>query len=756
MKTETLIISKMGCAACSARIEKALRALNGMENANVNIATEKAEVTYDSKITNLSTIKDTIVNLGYGVMESSNPEEEENRKKDEINTLKTKLLIASPFAFLLLYLAMTPMITWVSLPFPSFLAPMQNPLVYSFLQLALTIPVVCAGINFYIAGFKNVIRLKPNMDSLIAIGTSAAIIYSLFNIYGIIKGNHMAVESLYFETAAVIITLILLGKTMESISRGRTGDALKNLMALTPKTAVIIENGNEKEIPIEQIKKGDVIFVKPGMKIPVDGIIINGSSTVDETMLTGESIPIDKEPGHFVFGGTINCSGVFRFKAEKTGSKTVLAQIIKLVEDAQNSKAPIARLADIVSGYFVPAVCLFAFLAGISWYAIASSGLEFALKIFISVLVIACPCALGLATPTAVMAGTGKGAQNGILIKSGQALETAGNIDTIIFDKTGTITEGRLVVTDIVLGNSEWGVGNWKDSMDIHDRFLQLAAAAEKASEHPLGQAIVREAEKRFSSLPEVTGFAAVSGQGIKAVVDDIQILSGNKLFMENNNIAPGKLESIYDKIASERKTPVFIAIHGKIAGVIAVADVIKKSSKDAVLKLRRMGINVMMITGDNRITASSIAKEAGIEHVISEVLPNDKSSEIKKLQANGKKVAMVGDGINDAPALAQADVGIAIGSGTDVAIETADIVLMKSDPADVPAAVKLSRQTIRVIKQNLFWAFGYNVIGIPIAAGALFIFGGPLLNPMFAAAAMSLSSVSVLLNALRLKALKL
>ncbi|MCL2229546.1 MAG: heavy metal translocating P-type ATPase [Treponema sp.] len=752
----TITISGMGCAACSAKIEKALRSLKGIQSASINLASEKAQIVFDSKILNANLIKKTITGLGYGVTDSANGDSENIRKENEIRILRKKLLIASPFALLLLYLSMTPMITIADIPFPSFIYPMNNPLLYSLLELALVIPVIYAGINFYISGYKNIFKLKPNMDSLIAIGTSAAIIFSLYSIFEIITGNHMAVESLYFETAAVIITLILLGKTLETISKGRTGDALKKLMALTPKTAIVFENGKERETPIEEIKKGDIIFVKPGMKIPVDGIIVTGQSTVDETMLTGESIPIDKEPGHFVFGGTVNCSGVFRFKAVKTGQNTVLAQIIKLVEDAQNSKAPIARLADIVSGYFVPAVCLIALLAGISWYAIAQSGLEFALTIFISVLVIACPCALGLATPTAVMTGTGKGAENGILIKSGQALEIAGNIDTIIFDKTGTITEGRLVVTDIVLGNSAWGVGNWKDSMDIHDRFLQLAAAAEKVSEHPLGQAIVREAEKRSFELPEVTEFVAISGQGIKAVVDDIPVFAGNKLFMEKNNIALGQLEAIYDRIASERKTPVLFSIHGKIAGVIAVADVIRKTSKDAVLKLRRMGIDVIMLTGDNRITASSIAKEAGIENVISEVLPNDKISEIKKLQAKGKKTAMVGDGINDAPALAQADVGIAIGSGTDVAIETASIVLMKNDPADVVSAIKLSRRTIRVIKQNLFWAFGYNVIGIPIAAGLLYVFGGPLLNPMFAAAAMSLSSISVLLNALRLKLLKL
>ena len=743
----------MTCAACSAKIERVLCKLEGITIANVNYAGEKATVVYDPRILNETTIKNTITKLGYKIIET-----QDSREK-ELKILRLKLYIAAPFTAVLFYFAMSPML---SLPFPPSLSPMNAPLTYALIQLFLIIPVIGAGFNFYINGFKNLFRLTPNMDSLIAIGTAAAINFSLFNVMQITNGNYHAVESLYFETAAVIITLILLGKSLEASSKGRTGESIKKLMRLTPKTAIIIENGKGVQIPIEKIVPGHILFVKPGMKIPVDGIITEGRSTVDETMLTGESIPIDKEPGNFVFGGTINCSGAFRFKAIKTGSKTVLAQIIKLVENAQNSKAPIARLADTVSGYFVPIVCIVALFAGVSWFGFASVGLvdlpagksplEFSLIIFISVLVIACPCALGLATPAAIITATGKGAEMGILFKSGQALETAGNIKTIIFDKTGTITEGRLVVTDIILGNSEWGVGNWEGSVDIHDHFLQLLAAAEKGSEHPLGQAIVREAGRRGLSIPDATEFSAISGYGVKAVVNGISVLAGNKMFTEDNLIEFGKLESIYDRLASERKTPIFVSIHGKIAGVAAVADVLKKNSKEAALKIRKMGINVLMLTGDNRLTASAVAKEAGIEHVIAEVLPKDKAFEIKKIQAEGRKVAMVGDGINDAPALAQADVGIAIGSGTDIAIESADIVLTRSDPLDVLDTINLSKKTIRVIKQNLFWAFGYNVLGIPVAAGLLYLFGGPLLNPMFAAAAMCLSSLSVLANALRLK----
>jgi len=781
MSTETLSVGGMHCAACSARVEKALRKLEGVENASVNLATEKATVVFNPQTLRLSAIKEAIVNAGYEVIETSKNvlDEDKLRKEKEIKLLWTKFIIAAALALPLLYIAMAPMIKWVTLPFPKVIAPMHFPLLYAIVQLALVIPIIITGNRFYTVGFKNLLRRSPNMDSLIAIGTTAAVVYSVYNLFQIATGNHHAVESLYFETAGVIITLILLGKSLEAVSKGRTSEAIKKLMGLSPKTAIIIVNGKEKEIPIDEVVPGDIIVVKPGAKIPVDGIVTEGQSAVDESMLTGESMPVDKKSGDSVYGATINSNGHFCFKAEKVGNETALAQIIKLVEDAQGSKAPIAQMADIVSGYFVPVVCAIALVAGIAWFATASAGVvslptgksvtEFALTIFISVLVIACPCALGLATPTAIMVATGKGAENGILIKGGEALETAHKIQTIVFDKTGTITEGKPEVTEIVIKEEreerkeKKEEGNKITNRDDTDLLLQLVAAVEKNSEHPLASAIVREAEKRGLVLPPVTDFKAISGRGIEAKVSlptnealpPLPILIGNRKLMEEKNISLTELEAACDRLASEGKTPMYVALDGKAAGIVAVADVLKSSSKAAIERLHKMGIEVAMITGDNKKTANAIAKQVGIDQVLAEVLPQDKSAEVKKLQDIGRKVAFVGDGINDAPALAQADIGIAIGSGTDVAIESADIVLMRSDLSDVPTAINLSKRTIRNIKQNLFWAFGYNVLGIPIAAGLLYLFGGPLLNPVFAAAAMSLSSVSVLSNALRLKTFK-
>jgi Cu+-exporting ATPase len=833
MVTETLIIGGMTCAACSARVERALRKLEGVESAAVNLATEKATVVYDTGVLRLSAIREAITKAGYQVIETSKDtlDEDKLRKEKEIRILKTKFVIAISLALPLLYIAMAPMIKWINLPFPHGLSPMNFPLIYALLQLTLVIPIIIAGNRFYTVGYKNLLRRSPNMDSLIAVGTTAAVVYSVYNLFQIAGGNHHAVESLYFETAGVIIALILLGKSLEAVSKGRTSEAIKKLMGLAPKTAIIIENGEEKEIPIDEVVLGDIIVVKPGAKIPVDGVVTEGQSAIDESMLTGESMPVDKKPGDQVYGATINSNGVIRFKAEKVGNETALAQIIKLVEAAQGSKAPIAQMADIVSGYFVPVVCAIAFVAGIAWFIAANAGIanlpagktatEFALTIFISVLVIACPCALGLATPTAIMVGTGKGAENGILIKGGEALETAHKIQTIVFDKTGTITEGKPEVTDIV-GSGEWGVGTqlmhrvavlinecgragaqlnaqdkkrcglalarpvgveqitvnteqgaMSNEQSMNADLLQLVAAAEKNSEHPLASAIVREAEKRGLVMLPVTDFKAITGQGIEAKItvsqspvpsphsllptpqSPLPILIGNKKLMDERGISLAELEADSDRLAAEGKTPMYVAVDGKAAGIVAVADVLKPSSKAAIEKLHKMGIETVMITGDNKKTANAIAKQVGIDRVLAEVLPQDKSAEVKKLQDEGRKVAMVGDGINDAPALAQADIGIAIGSGTDVAMESADIVLMRSDLSDVPTAINLSKRTIRNIKQNLFWAFGYNVLGIPIAAGVLYLFGGPLLNPVFAAAAMSLSSVSVLTNALRLKRFK-
>ena len=755
MLTETLSVGGMTCAACSARVERAIRKLEGVENAAVNLATEKATVIYDPRVLRLSAIREAVIRAGYQVLEVSKNtvDQDKLRKEKEIKTLKIKFIVAASLALPLLYIAMAPMIPF-NLPFPKILTPMKFPLVYGLVQFALTIPVIIAGNKFYTVGFKNLLHRSPNMDSLIAVGTSAAVVYSVYNILRIIRGDHMAVESLYFETAGVIIALILLGKTLEAVSKGRTSEAIKKLMGLAPKTAIIIENGEEKEIPIDEVMPGDIIVVKPGAKIPVDGIVTEGQSAVDESMLTGESMPVDKKAGDHVYGATINANGVIRFKAEKVGGETALAQIIKLVEDAQGSKAPIAQMADIVSGYFVPIVCAIALLAAIAWFAAAASGLvtppagksalEFSLMIFISVLVIACPCALGLATPTAIMVGTGKGAENGILIKGGEALETAHKIQTIVFDKTGTITEGKPEVTDVVTAPG------------VEENYLlQITASAEKGSEHPLGQAIVQGAQNRGLALLNCEKFLAVTGRGIEAVINGVSVLAGNIKFMDERGIALAELEADSDRLAAEGKTPMYVAFDGKAAGIVAVADVLKKSSKAAIERLHNMGIEVAMITGDNKKTAAAIARQVGIDRVLSEVLPQDKSAEVKKLQEADRQrrfVAMVGDGINDAPALAQADTGIAIGSGTDVAIESADIVLMRSDLMDVATAINLSKRTIRTIRQNLFWAFGYNVLGIPIAAGALYLFGGPLLNPMFAAAAMSMSSVSVLTNALRLK----
>ncbi|WP_313071888.1 heavy metal translocating P-type ATPase [Lacrimispora sp.] len=744
----TIPIGGMTCAACARRVEKAIGKLEGIEETSVNFATEKATVTYDPQTVRLSVIRGAIEKAGYEALEvdkADAADEDRARKQKEIKTLWTKFIVSAIFSIPLFSIAMVPMITFVRLPFPAGIEPMRYPLIYALIELILVVPVLAVGYRFYTVGFKALIQRSPNMDSLIAIGTSAAVIYSVYNTFQIASGHFMAVDALYFESAGVIITLILLGKSLEAVSKGRTSEAIKKLMGLTPKTATIFVDGVEKEIPIDEVELGDIIIVKPGEKIPVDGTVISGHTSIDESMLTGESMPVDKKEGDPVYAASINTTGAFRFKAEKIGSETALAQIIKLVEDAQGSKAPIAQMADIVSGYFVPVVCAIALVSGVAWYFGTGGDLKFALTIFISVLVIACPCALGLATPTAIMVGTGKGAENGILIKGGEALETAHKITTIVFDKTGTITEGKPTVTDVL---SIEGISK--------DMLLQLTASAEKNSEHPLGQAIVLGAKDAGLELFATDQFEALTGRGIQANIKGEDILAGNRKLMDESGISLAGMEEISDRLAEEGKTPMYVAINGTLAGIVAVADVVKESSRAAIESLHKMGMEVAMITGDNAKTAAAIAKQVGIDRVLSEVLPKDKSNEVKKLQNEGKKVAMVGDGINDAPALAQADIGIAIGSGTDVAMESADIVLMRSDLMDVPTAIHLSKQTIRNIKQNLFWAFGYNVIGIPIAAGLLhLLFNGPLLNPIFAAAAMSLSSVSVLTNALRLKRFK-
>lgn len=736
-------VAGMTCSACATAIERALNKLAGVESASVNFATEKVMVKYDSAIVRISEIKQSIIKAGYQPLDIVNTQqidEDKNRKEKEIKTLWLKFKVSLTFSVPLLYIAMGGMLGW---PLPKAILPMNYPLLYALIEILLVIPVVIAGNRFYRVGYKAILRRSPNMDSLIAMGTSAAILYSLYSTFRISTGDFKYVNDLYFETAGVIITLILLGKSLEAVSKGRTSEAIKKLMGLSPKTAIVLHGEVEMEIPIEEVEVGDIIVVKPGSKIPVDGEVTEGHTAVDESMITGESMPIEKSKGDKVIGASINKNGSIRFKATRVGSDTALAQIIKLVEDAQGSKAPIAHMADVVSGYFVPIVFAIATLAALAWY-ISGQTPVFSLTIFIAVLVIACPCALGLATPTAIMVGTGKGAEHGVLIKGGAALETTHKIKTIVFDKTGTITEGRPEVTDIIV------LGGFQSN-----ELLQLAASAEKGSEHPLGEAIVRGAEKKNLEIIKGTGFKAIPGRGIQVVLDGKNVLLGNRKFMDETGIDIGNLSEHVDSLAAEGKTPMYVAINSNAAGVIAVADIVKPSSALAIKKLKEMGIEVAMITGDNRKTAEAIARQVGIDLVLAEVLPQDKANEVKKLQALGKKVAMVGDGINDAPALAQADIGIAIGSGTDVAMESADIVLMRSDLMDVATAIQLSKSTIRNIKQNLFWAFAYNVAGIPIAAGLLFAFGGPKLNPIFAAAAMSLSSVSVLTNALRLKRFK-
>ncbi|MCQ2969905.1 MAG: heavy metal translocating P-type ATPase [Clostridium sp.] len=736
MEKNSFKIGGMNCSACASRVERAIKKMDGVEEANVNFATETLSVKFDGAKVDSTKIEEAIVNAGFKLIKENQVKEELIKKKDESKLLLNRFILSLIFAVPLLIISMGHM---VGMPLPSIIEPMENPLNFALIQLALTIPVMIVGYKFYKIGYKNLFKLSPNMDSLIAIGTAAAVAYGLFAIYKIVNGETHYAMHLYFESAVVILTLITLGKYLEAVSKGKTSEAIKKLMGLAPKTAIIIKNGKEVSIPIEEVIVGDIILVKPGEKLPVDGEIIEGSTSIDESMLTGESIPVEKNIGSTVIGASINKTGFIKYKATKVGKDTALAQIVKLVEEAQGTKAPIAKMADIIAAYFVPIVIGLSLISTIGWL-IAGESTVFALTIFISVLVIACPCALGLATPTAIMVGTGKGAENGVLIKGGEALETTYKIDTIVFDKTGTITEGKPKVTDIICN----GINE--------DEVLILAASAEKGSEHPLGEAIVKEAEDRNLELKKIENFKAIPGHGIEVTIEGKDILLGNKKLMIENNINIESLHSESDNLAEEGKTPMYIAINNKLSGIIAVADTVKENSKAAIEELKKMNVKVAMITGDNKKTAEAIAKSVGIDIVLAEVLPEDKANEVKKLQGQNKKVAMVGDGINDAPALVQADVGIAIGSGTDVAIESADIVLMKSDLKDVVTAIRLSKATIKNIKENLFWAFGYNVLGIPVAMGVLHIFGGPLLNPMIAAAAMSFSSVSVLLNALRLK----
>ena len=739
IKDYTFKVEGMTCSACANRVERVTQKIEGVELAVVNFATEKLTIKLDADVASYGQVKAAVEKAGFQLVSEEDTIKGEEKKHDEASKLLIRFIISLIFAVPLLIISMGHM---VGMPLPHLIDPMMNPFNFGIVQLILTLPVVMAGYKFYQVGIKNLIQLSPNMDSLIAIGTLTAFFYSVFGIYKITQGDASYAMHLYFESAAVILTLITLGKYLEAVSKGKTSQAIKALMGLAPKTATIERNGRELEVPIEEVVVGDLVLVKPGEKLPVDGEVIEGSTAIDESMLTGESIPVEKTVGSLVIGASINKTGFIKYKATKVGRDTALSQIVKLVEDAQGSKAPIAKMADIISAYFVPIVIGLAILSSVAWLLAGETGV-FALSIFISVLVIACPCALGLATPTAIMVGTGKGAEYGVLIKGGEALETTHKLSKLILDKTGTITEGKPKVTDIVTTNLS------------EEQLLIYAASAEKGSEHPLGEAIVRAAIDRGYQLCELESFNAIPGHGIEVGIQGKQVLLGNKKLMSEKTIDASSLSEASDQLAYDGKTPMYMAIDGQLAGIIAVADTVKESSKKAIETLHQMGIKVAMITGDNQKTADAIARQVGIDLVLAEVLPADKANEVKKLQETGVKVGMVGDGINDAPALAQADIGIAIGSGTDVAIESADIVLMKSDLMDVSTAIKLSKATIRNIKENLFWAFAYNVLGIPVAMGLLHLLGGPLLNPMIAAAAMSLSSVSVLLNALRLRRFK-
>nr|WP_244244728.1 heavy metal translocating P-type ATPase [Marinilactibacillus kalidii] len=740
-------IEGMTCASCAATVEKTTKQLGGVDTASVNLATEKMSVTYNPLEVSTRTISDAVHQSGYeAVLEQSAASEETAEKQDEQPSnqkrYRDRVILSALFTIPLLYISMGHMIgLWL----PAFLDPMMHPASFTLAQLLLTIPVVWSGLPYFKQGFKTLSKGHPNMNSLISLGTAAAFIYSLGATIAILfQGADMAMM-LYYETSAVILTFHTLGKYLEERSKGRMSEAIQKLMDLAPDTARVVHDGVEEEIKIDKVVAGDIVRVRPGEKVPVDGIIVKGQTTVDESMLTGESLPVEKQVGDTLIGASLNKNGSTDYRATKVGKDTTLAQIIQLVEEAQGSKAPIAKLADIITGYFVPIVIGLAIISGLVWLIAGQSPL-FSLTILISVLVIACPCALGLATPTAIMVGTGKGAEHGVLIKSGDALETMHSIDTVVFDKTGTLTRGEPIVTDLVLS---------ENSRLSEVELLQLAASLEKGSEHALGEAVVKEAEKNALELLAIESFEAIPGQGITGQSESSTLYFGNRRLMDAQKISIDKMDATSDALADEGKTPMYFALDDQLQGVVAVADTLKENSQQTIHALQNKGIQVVMITGDNRRTANAIAQQAGIDKVLSEVLPEDKAKEVKKLQEEGRQVAMVGDGINDAPALVQATIGLAIGSGTDVAVESADIVLMRSDVNEVITALDLSKATLKNIKQNLFWAFAYNLIGIPIAMGALFIFGGPLLNPALAAVAMSFSSVSVLLNALRLKKFK-
>lgn len=746
----------MTCAACSARVEKSVKGLEGVSCVSVNLLKNSMSVDYDEAVLESGKIVDAVVKAGYGASPVSEEEKGKTKKENtaQLNarknylSMKRRLISSIIFTIPLFYISMGHMMDW---PLPSFFLGLENAMSYALTLFLLASAVVIINNRYYINGFKTLFHLSPNMDSLIALGSGASMLYGIYALYKIswaLGHGDMAVvqqfsHDLYFEGAGTILTLITLGKFFEARAKGKTTDAINRLLDLAPKSATVIRDGKETVIDAADVVKGDILIVRTGESVPVDGIIKSGHGSLDESAITGESLPVDKAEGDSVTGATVNTSGYFTMEATKVGDETALAQIIKLVDEATSSKAPIAKLADRVAGIFVPVVIAVALLSAVVWM-ITGASFEFALTIAVSVLVVSCPCALGLATPTAIMVGTGRGAANGILIKSAEALENAHDIKTVILDKTGTVTEGRPVVTDVI-----------SRPPFSKEELLRNAASLERLSEHPLAKAVVDEAAKRDIGFIPVEDFRQIPGQGISGRVSGHTILAGNLRMMRENGIADSSLDEESHRLAKEGKTPLFFTQDGSLMGVIALADVIKPSSRQAVDDLKAMGIETVMLTGDNRLTAEAVGRQVGIGRTVAEVLPQDKEEAVRAIQAEGKKTAMVGDGINDAPALARADVGIAIGAGTDVAMEAADIVLMKSDLEDVATAIELSKATIRNIKENLFWAFFYNIICIPIAAGCFYAAYGLKMNPMVAALAMSFSSVFVVSNALRLRFFK-
>ena len=755
MKKEVFDITGMTCSACSARIEKGVSGMEGAQEVNVNLLKNSMTVTYDEGCTSPQQIIEKVEDIGYGASVHSAARQPQtgspaaagggsDAASAQMKRMKKRLIVSLVFTVPLFYISMGHMAGW---PLPSVLLGTENAMIFAFTQFLLLLPVLAAGGHYFRNGFKNLWRRSPNMDSLIALGSGAAFVYGIYAIYKIAWGfgrgdlelvHHFSMD-LYFESSGMILTLITLGKFMEARAKARTSDAITKLMDLAPKTAVLVKDGQETEIPVDDVQTGDVLAVRDGDTVPVDGRIVEGYASIDESAITGESIPAEKQAGDKVTGGTINRTGYFRMEATAVGENTTLAKIIRLVDEATSSKAPIAKLADKVSGVFVPAVIAIALLAAVIWFALGY-GFEFSLSIAISVLVISCPCALGLATPTAIMVGTGRGAANGILIKSAEALETAHSVDTVVLDKTGTVTEGKPRVTDVLCGDSSG------------KELLSVAASLESRSSHPLAEPILQEAYREGADIREVQEYRMIPGQGIAGKLDGQDCYAGNRRLMQTLGISAESFLPEEERLADEGKTPLYFALGNRLLGLIAAADVVKPTSREAVARMQKMGMDVIMLTGDNARTAEAIRRQVGLETVIADVMPQDKERKVFELQQQGRKVAMVGDGINDAPALARADVGIAIGAGTDVAIESADIVLMKSDLMDVPSAVSLSRAVMRNIKQNLFWALFYNAVCIPVAAGALFIPLGLKLNPMIGAAAMSFSSVSVVTNALRLR----